>query len=348
MAPTTKQRRNGAPVEQSQQAAPKMPPPSRSSWPMHPILPTSTEALLLAIYPATLLLGSIYSSIDPASRHAPYDPIAQSHPPEFAPSYFAKKSNLLNVFFVKVGWFWTTAGFFAFVLLHRSFGPDAITITPKRAQAVLRYLGVTAWWMIMTQWFFGPAIIDRSFRLTGGACEYSAQREGQKDPKTIVTAIACKTGGGKWVGGHDISGHVFMLVLGNAFLLLEILPVVMGIRGLREERLVRKDGNVTGGAHDVSGTAEEEVVEEVRSSWGATLGLGVAGVMWWMLLMTATYFHTWFEKVCAALNCSVDTTNGITVYWASRCFLSDNERLPCPSCCTYSQGSTRDAGCFVG
>lgn len=30
----------------------------------------------------------------------------------------------------------------------------------------------------VTQWFFGPAIIDRGFQLTGGACELASQYEG--------------------------------------------------------------------------------------------------------------------------------------------------------------------------
>ena len=32
--------------------------------------------------------------------------------------------------------------------------------------------------------------------------------------------------------------------------------------------------------------------------WGLGAVLGVMGMSWWMLLMTATFFHTWFEKVC--------------------------------------------------
>ena len=29
---------------------------------------------------------------------------------------------------------------------------------------------------------------------------------------------------------------------------------------------------------------------------GVRVGLGVAALSWWMLLMTAAYFHTWIEK----------------------------------------------------
>ncbi len=111
--------------------------------------------------------------------------------------------------------------------------------------------------------------------------------------KEYVTGQACKAVGGQWRGGHDISGHVFILVLGSAFLGLEVLPALVGERGLREERRVRgRDGRV--------GRAEGEAVggEEGEGKSGVGAPMVVAGLSWWMLLMTAAYFHTWFEKVC--------------------------------------------------
>ena len=147
----------------------------------------------------------------------------------------------------------------------------------------------------MTQWFFGPALIDRGFRLTGGACELASTYEGTGGAKEFVTGQACKAVGGVWKGGHDISGHVFILVLGSAFLGLEILPAFVGARGLREERKIRRaDGTVV--------TAEKETTGEqgqaIDEKGGVSAPLVVAGLSWWMLLMTAAYFHTWFEKVC--------------------------------------------------
>lgn len=34
---------------------------------------------------------------------------------------------------------------------------------------------------------------------------------------------------------------------------------------------------------------------------GVKVAVGVAGMSWWMLLMTAAYFHTWFEKFTGLL-----------------------------------------------
>lgn len=155
----------------------------------------------------------------------------------------------------------------------------------------------------MTQWFFGPGLVDRGFRVTGGACELASAMEGSGGAKEFVTGQACKAVGGQWRGGHDISGHVFILVLGSLFLGLEVLPGLVGAKGLREERfVVGRDGSV--------GRAEREVVGEgggEEGEWKAGVGalLVVVGLSWWMLLMTAAYFHTWFEKVCTRIRLRV-------------------------------------------
>ena len=159
---------------------------------------------------------------------------------------------------------------------------------------------MTLWWAIVTQWFFGPALIDRGFRLTGGQCELLETEEGRErmgETREYLTATACKLGGGKWIGGYDISGHVFLLVLGSAFLWLEILPVVLRHAGLREERLIRyEDGSIKSAASEAQlGSSDKD--DSSAATGGVSVPVVVAGLSWWMLLMTAAYFHTWFEKV---------------------------------------------------
>ncbi|MCJ1315773.1 hypothetical protein MMC15_001093 [Xylographa vitiligo] len=294
-------RRNGAstvPLPSTQASQPPSPPPTRS-----PLLPTPLEAFLLAIYPSTLLLGSLFSLLNPLARAAPYSAVLQSHPPAFAPSYFARKRNLFNVFFVKIGWFWTTLAFLVFLLLHPSTGPPrSAVLTPRRAQAFVRYTIVTMWWVLVTQWFFGPGLVDRSFLWTGGQCELvrtEEGREGMSETREFVTGAACKLAGGRWRGGHDISGHVFLLVLGSAFLWFEILPVVMRHAGLREQRLIlHADGDVrsVGAEVQMAAGTEDREAAEAEAEAGVSVPVVVAGLSWWMLLMTAAYFHTWFEK----------------------------------------------------
>jgi hypothetical protein len=57
----------------------------------------------------------------------------------------------------------------------------------------------------------------------------------------------------------------------------------------------------------------ERVTPEVSGQWtlGAKIMLGVAGLSLYMLLMTAAYFHTWFEKVCYKYSHKDKRTNSI-------------------------------------
>lgn len=261
-----------------------------------PFLPTAVEAILLAIYPATLVLGSLSTLFSASARAATYHAESQAYLPAEAPSYFAKKSNVFNVYFVKVGWVWITLAFFALVFTHPSFGPPlSARLTRLRRNAILRYLSITVVWIAVTQWFFGPALIDRSFLWTGGQCAIVENKEGDEagmsDTRQALTRAACRLVGGQWRGGHDISGHVFILILGSGTLWLESLPVVLRWAELREKRrIVTGDGRIvdaglTNDEHDAGGPTV-----------GVQAALAVAGLSWWMLFMTAAYFHTWFEK----------------------------------------------------
>ncbi|KAK4635227.1 Acyl-coenzyme A diphosphatase fit1 [Fulvia fulva] len=298
---------NGNANANSKQSQPDLdaPPPTGS-----PFLPTTLEAALLALYPGTLLLGSLFSTLHPASRNATYLPYAQSYDPRDAPSYFAKKSNIFNVYFVKIGWIWITAAFFLFTLTHSSLGP---TLRPqptrRRLQAGARYACITLAWFFVTQWFFGPGIVDRSFRWTGGKCQQVAYEDAEDlarkveagDVKDVITHAACKAIGGQWRGGHDISGHVFLLIVGSAMLWLELLPAVLRMEGLREaRRIFTADGlirRVTVESDEPASSAKTPRDMGV----GIQAALGVAALSWWMLLMTAAYFHTWFEKLTGLL-----------------------------------------------
>ncbi|GAB1726628.1 hypothetical protein NU195Hw_g8321t1 [Hortaea werneckii] len=298
-----------------------------------PTLPTRLESLLLAIYPTTLFLGSLFSQLSASSRRATYLPDSQAYSAADAPSYFAKKGNVFNVYFVKIGWFWISLAWAGFVFTHRGLSKrgsgrqeggdgggggggsgDQGFWTRRRLQALARYAVVTGVWILVTQWCFGPALIDRGFRWTGGKClalsssssslpppEAAAQVEAMSDVERALSHAACKAVGGRWAGGHDISGHVFLLILGSAMLWLEILPVVLtNASGLREARQVRgSDGNITScgtASGDLNAAETKEGGAAQNLSFPTKLSLSVAALSWWMLLMTAAFFHTWFEK----------------------------------------------------
>lgn len=314
----TSRRPNGTPAFSEGPSSPlsksttKLHAPGSRASSASPWLPTALESGLLAIYPFTLVLGSLFSVLNSATRNVPYSGTLQSHPASLAPSYFAKKSNIFNVFFVKIGWVWITSAFFLFIFSHSSLGPRfSPTLTPRRIRATLRYLLVTAVWCAVTQWFFGAPLIDRGFRFTGGQCEiiYSdtphanRKQDEMSDAREVFTHAACKTIGGMWKGGHDISGHVFILILGSAMLWLEILPAVLKASGLREERRIRmNDGAVKSAAVETVDAEGNMPVPEAKDlGLGVKVSLAVAGMSWWMLLMTAAFFHTWFEKFTGLL-----------------------------------------------
>jgi Inositol phospholipid synthesis and fat-storage-inducing TM len=89
------------------------------------------ELVLLAVYPVTVILGMI-----------------SNHPRE---SYFALKNNFINVYFLKFAWAWTTIAFI----------PHLIQL-PRKAAPLARYAVATIWWFLVTQWCFGPPIMDKA------------------------------------------------------------------------------------------------------------------------------------------------------------------------------------------
>lgn len=264
--------------------------------------PTTTPRLhkppvaALLVYPVTLIVGSLFSVLSPTAHgsrdHAvdhtgPLAPTiaADLNLPQPPVNYFARKDNIFNVYFVKVGWVWTTLAFTLLLFTLPSYATPSSQQPRRIGQAMARYTLATLVWYLTTQWFFGPAIIDRSFVFTGGKCERVVpQAEGEDSPSfhTLFTAAACKSAGGSWRGGHDVSGHVFMLVLATAMLVFETIGALASENGTKKPE-----------SGDETSTGLKTL--SVRFAWA------ISGLGWWMLLMTAIWFHTWFEKVCALL-----------------------------------------------
>lgn len=283
----------------------------------------------LLSYLLLLALGSLYAAISPAalpiSDPAPLAPgIASDANTPLSPApvnYFAGKRNLLNLYFVKIGWFWTTLAFILLLITSGSTSKNAAPKAPSRyLQAIFRYTLITLSWLFTTQWFFGPGLVDRSFRITGGHCEAKTPspdplitNQSPVDFSTLSSSIACKSAGGHWRGGHDISGHIFMLVLSSAFLLLELY-----LADRHSEHPSVSPRAAASLAHDMTeeerksiGGWESESVARVRV-WARYFVWIVVGLDVWMILMTAIWFHTWPEKL-SGLILSVGTI--WVVYW---------------------------------
>ena len=311
MPPTT--RRNGGIHATKSDPPSAMPSPSLSSLSSGSPQFDPSPYLLL-IYPALLALGSFFSTISPTATSAYAGALTPGVASEInSPAtpqpvnYFASKRNLLNLYFVKIDWFWTTLAFalLAYTTHVAQQKGKASSSTRRSLQAGLRYLIVTTTWVGTTQWLFGPPLIDRSFTFTGGRCEAltaNVDDGGRPDVSAIATSIACKAVGGRWKGGHDISGHVFMLVLSSAFLILELY--ISDALSPHPHISPRAAAVV---AHETSDEEKRELggwesdMQAKFRLWTRYVVWTVVGLDFWMFLMTAIWFHTWLEKLSGLL-----------------------------------------------
>ncbi|KAJ5678964.1 hypothetical protein N7462_007208 [Penicillium macrosclerotiorum] len=289
-----------------------------------PVRSAPSPAFLL-IYPATLLVGSLFSAISPTARgtndrpptiSAPSGALAPSlaadlHLSESPVNYFARKNNVFNIYFVKIGWLWTTLAFTSLLLFQPTYRSSSSssqsqqqTRLRRSLQAFLRYALATTVWYLMTQWFFGPAIIDRSFVITGGKCEevldkvkkVGSEPSPSAQLESLFSAMACKAAGGAWRGGHDISGHVFMLVLATAILSFEVIGTRAFAAFAYSEVEVTRERKASDPDTSQNGSQNEISSSSVLTTWSLRFVWGVIGLGWWMLFMTAIWFHTWLEK----------------------------------------------------
>ncbi|KAK5070902.1 hypothetical protein LTS08_000553 [Lithohypha guttulata] len=271
------------------------------------------NAYLLLIYPAILAIGTLYAVVSPSARII-QEPPSAGMTVDFStvavtPNYFAEKRNLVNLLFVKRGWAWTTLAF-VFLQLTTRPSPTAVSSTPHTTkermashyfQAVLRFLILTTAWVFTTQWFFGPALIDRSFTLTGGHCEGLPAKFDDNPARklaSIYSSAVCKKSGGNWRGGHDVSGHTFMLVTSSACLLYELW---IADRASQHPSVTpRAAANVAHGLSEQErksvGGWESEGEARARV-YARNFLYGVVGLDCLMLMTTAIWFHTWLEKV---------------------------------------------------
>ncbi|KAJ1732202.1 hypothetical protein LPJ61_002155 [Coemansia biformis] len=118
----------------------------------------------------------------------------------------------------------------------------------------------------MARWFFGPPLFDRVFVHTGGSCLADPPRSPAALGLPVATLQACKQAGGSWSGGHDVSGHCFLLIHSTLFLVDEVLAPLRAA-----------------GRRSASPAAAQRAV--------LAAALGLVAVWVFMLFVTARYFH---------------------------------------------------------
>lgn len=253
-------------------------------------------------------LGTLYSSIYDTALDTS-DPLISNLKRIDTTSYFAKKSNILNVFFVKKAWGWTSAAFFAVFITS----PAEL----RKGNRFVRWVVGTLVWAAFTSWFFGPPLFDRFISASGGKCvihlpsefagtdarskflvvpdEYCLNR-GPVSPSThptlftdptIIHALSSAAGAvlkadfatiPRLYSGHDISGHIFLLTLSTLFLVDQIapsLPLIFTSLGTSRPNV----------------TATPLHVNTIRGA------LALVAIWLWMTFTTTVYFHTPSEKI---------------------------------------------------
>jgi hypothetical protein len=191
-------------------------------------------------------------------------------------TYFSNKRNLFNVFFVKIGWFWVTLIYFIYLYAVRS---KRLSQPQAFVQGSLRYVIVTVYWYLMTQWFLGPSFIDRVFVLTGGGCR-SLLQDVQMSAQlaSVFQQTSCRRMGGLWQGGHDVSGHCVLLIHASMFFWEELSWVYYTPKKFMELKL--RD----------------------QLQWVATGLVMLLSLLWiFMLFMTGVYFHGHFEVLSGTI-----------------------------------------------
>ena len=190
-------------------------------------------------------------------------------------TYFAYKSNILNQYFVKIGWGWTLLVSVPFIILT-----SCVYTAGNRfsiAIHLMRTAIATAIWFIFTSIF-----------------EYIDEKTGRCVNKNFAIKKLCKMNKHEWVG-FDISGHTFIL-MHSLFYLLEEIKVFYIWENIKTE--LRKD--------------DEELSEKIRrvKYWYNTctpfikinfIIIALLTLIWEiMLLATFLYFHTMLHKLIAA------------------------------------------------
>lgn len=263
------------------------------------------EILVLASYPVTLLFGQL---------------IAWFSPREMAANYFTTKRNIFNTIFVKKGWLWTSI-LYILLIINACVDPakqkNKRLLHKKILHSIGKYLIVTVCWYFYSQWFFGVPIMDKVFLLTGGSC-YNIPESKPPTPDSplnvmdfsvdglpkgesmlwsnSISSKQCRRLRGSWFGGHDPSGHVYILTLSASFLLSQILYFYSYNQLVgRWKKMVR---------HVSSRWRRGDYLDILRHMVFANgyLFLLTLCVLWyWMLLMTSIYFHSMPEKLVGLL-----------------------------------------------
>jgi len=215
---------------------------------------------------------------------------------ENSTSYFAQGDNFLNRIFVRVGWGWTLFLVSTFVGLT-SYTTSCGKKDVIRNQALRMLIGTLVWFCYTTLF----VIVEYK----SGICSVTK----------YLDKASCASKGYRW-RGFDISGHTFLLIWNNLFILEEGKAYLGWERikdMLRNEEHKRLSVDLSPGGDAPDSTSLSRLKNEeflhLRSNyktytpWVRLLFclLAFMVTLWdWMLFCTVLYFHITLEKMIAS------------------------------------------------
>ncbi|UZJ52664.1 hypothetical protein CBS101457_001984 [Exobasidium rhododendri] len=204
------------------------------------------------------------------------------------------------------------------------------TVYSAMSTSTLRYLVATVLWLFFASWFFGPPLMDRIRHYTGAQCLPSTSTFGgislpgsvdphfcyakksltpQSFPRLFQTGhqiVAAAHGGSlkaRWRGGHDISGHTYILVLSSLYLLEEVTPFLPYLFPSSVQPYVQRviPRQYWSPFNPFIQTSRQSRQKARANLLVAVYILGLVGVWCSSLLFTSLFFHTPQEKISGLL-----------------------------------------------
>nr|CAG4647142.1 EOG090X07YX [Megafenestra aurita]SVE92453.1 EOG090X07YX [Megafenestra aurita] len=207
-------------------------------------------------------------------------------------SYFSRKDNVFNVYFVKLSWGWTMASVGVFVYLTSSV--YSCGDSTKIRRHMLRLLLATGMWFFWTKLFVN---VEESY----GYCSKAIVRSGRKQ---------CISKGHTW-NSFSISGHTFILIYCTLIIMEEAKALVCWeaikdhLRNEEHNRCSEESGSIT--PLDSLSSEQLSLVREKYEKFTpyirlAFVSMTLLALLWDVMLMaTIIYFHSTPEKFVASV-----------------------------------------------
>ena len=192
---------------------------------------------------------------------------------ELAPiSYLPAKNSVLNRYFAKFGWAWTMGLLCPFIYFRYKIWPHHL----------VRLLVATGVWYCITMTF----VLVQSYT---GTCKHARMRDASRR--------ICVSGGYEWQEGHDVSGHIFLLLY--AFLIIDEEVKSYG-KGTQNMGQASHFANASGDA--VPNINYGQLANQSNMIRVIYLALRALSILWVIVLsLTALYYHHTYEKIIGAI-----------------------------------------------